>query len=177
MDQPADAGAVLCDLIEAWAKDRRSPETVQLQNVRGEWTAPVDEFLEHMAEPDDGAIAARISDGRGVHHGRGLANDLRGRRPCPVGHAERRMTDAHDTPPAWLLARARDMARELQDAGEPVTPDAVAARILDPATLTFGDMHHATEWAVHYAAAQVVPDDGHDRRRTRRPVDPRSPVG
>ena len=44
MDQPADAEAVMCDLIEGWAKDRRPPASVQLENVRGEWTEPVDEF-------------------------------------------------------------------------------------------------------------------------------------
>jgi hypothetical protein len=39
------------------------------------------------------------------------------------------MTDAHDTPPAWLLQHARDTAQRLHDAGEPVTPDAVAEQM------------------------------------------------
>ena len=70
------------------------------------------------------------------------------------------MTDAYGTPPAWLLERARATARELEDAGEPVTPDAVAARMFDAAAWSFGDLRRMGEWSVRYAAAQVVADDG-----------------
>ena len=70
------------------------------------------------------------------------------------------MTDAHDTPPAWLLERARDTTRELHDAGESVTPDAVAAHMFDAAAWSFGDMRRIGEGAVYYAAAQVVADNG-----------------
>jgi len=66
------------------------------------------------------------------------------------------MTDAYGTPPAWLLDHARDVTRELRDAGEPVTPDAVADRMRP----SVNDLFDAARWAFRYAAAQVIPDDG-----------------
>jgi hypothetical protein len=48
VDQPADVREVLRDLIEQWYADRRPPERVQLENVRGRWTASTWEFLDAM---------------------------------------------------------------------------------------------------------------------------------
>ena len=59
MDQPAHADDVLCEVIDQWVSDRRPPATVRLENVRGEWTAPLDEFLRHMAGPEGGSTIPR----------------------------------------------------------------------------------------------------------------------
>jgi hypothetical protein len=52
MDQPTDAPGVLRDLINRWHSEGQPPAEVALENVRGEWTASTDAFLEHMAGPD-----------------------------------------------------------------------------------------------------------------------------
>jgi hypothetical protein len=53
MDQPTDANGVLRELIETWQAEGVPPEQVQLENVRGAWTASVWEFLGFMA-PEPG---------------------------------------------------------------------------------------------------------------------------
>jgi hypothetical protein len=49
MDRPEDANGVLRDVISQWFANGEPPTEVQLRNVRGEWNAPLADFLAMMA--------------------------------------------------------------------------------------------------------------------------------
>ena len=151
MDQPADAEAVMCDLIEEWAKDRRPPATVQLENVRGEWAEPVHEFLRRFGR--NGRQLPRIYR-NGVEEITGEdVSDLRKRGKRATGASwTTTKIDAYGTAPAWLLQHAHDTAQRLHDAGEPVTPDAVAEQMRlsfnpEQMRLSVKDTLDAARWA------------------------------
>ena len=61
---------------------------------------------------------------------------------------------AHE-PPDWLVDRARATARQLHDAGQPVTPEAVAERV----TFSFNESLALVRRALLDAARAALGDD------------------